>query len=138
MEKKGGKAPVKTTVGGITIGDNPSLKAGGGGLFPYQTAIVGEHGPEIIRTGSSRLNVFTNTQLMDEIAHTRHALNMLSSSAEAVYANRMMAGMGNSYSDNHSQNFNASFGTVIGDKAFEDMMEDKMRKFWRREMRLAS
>ena len=129
----GSKKPTKSkATGGV------DRLAGGGGLFPYGTAIVGEHGPEIIRTGSSRLNVFANTQLMDEIAHTRHALNMLSNSAEAVYTNRMLGGGMNTSNTDNSQHFENHFGAVIGDKAFRDMVENTVRDVWRREMRLAS
>lgn len=114
------------------------LLAGGGTIFPYGTAIVGEHGPEIIRTGSSRLNVFANSQLMDEINRTRHSLNMLSNSAELVAYNRLIGGGSNTTSTDNSQHFENHFGAVIGDKAFRDMVDDEVRKAWRREMRLAN
>ena len=116
----------------------PTYAAGGMSGFRYGTAIVGEHGPELITTGSRALNVFTNNTLMDEIAHTRHALNTLSNSAEYVAYNRILgAGGGGTTNNDNSQNFNTTFGNVIGDDAFRSMLEDEFKNVVRRELRLA-
>ena len=113
--------------------------AGGGTIFPYGTAIVGEHGPEIIRAGSSRLNVFANSQLMGEIASIRHAFNGLANSAEAVAYNRIMNGTTNSSNTDNSQHFENNFnGLMIGERQMKEMIEDTVRETWRKEMRLAS
>ena len=118
--------------------NTPKFAAGGGTIFPYGTAIVGEHGPEIIRAGSSQLNVFANSELMGEIAHIRHAFNGLANSAEAVYYNRM-GGTANSSTTDNSQHFENNFnGVMIGEKAMKEMIEDTVRETWRKEMRLAS
>ncbi|MBP5781921.1 MAG: hypothetical protein J6W04_00095, partial [Bacteroidales bacterium] len=113
--------------------------AGGTSGFRYVTAIVGEHGPELVTNNGSRAwTVFSNSHLMGEIAHTRHALNMLSNSAEMVAYNRLMgSGSSNTTTDN-SQHFENHFGAVIGDDAFRSMVDDEVRRVWRREMRLAS
>lgn len=107
--------------------------------FRYGTAIVGEHGPELVTTGSTALNVFSNTQLMGEIADTRHALKMLSTSAEMVAYNRLMGGVAGNTSNDNSQNFTNNFnGAIIGDDKFREMIDEEVREVWRREMRLAS
>ena len=119
-------------------GQGVKYTAGGGTLFPYGTAIVGEHGPEIVRSGSSRLNVFANSHLMNEIAHIKHAFNGLASSAELVSYNRLMGGGSTTANTDNSQHFENHFGAVIGDKAFRDMVDDEVRRAWRRELRLAN
>ena len=119
-------------------GSQGELLAGGGTIFPYGTAIVGEHGPEIIRTGSSRLNVFANSQLMGEIAHIKHAFNGLANSAELVSYNRLFGSGSSTANTDNSQHFENHFGAVIGDKAFREMVDDEVRRAWRREMRLAN
>lgn len=131
---KGNKQKVNDVASG-----NISYDAGGGTIFPYGTAIVGEHGPEIIRAGSSQLNVFANSELMGEIAHIRHAFNGLANSAEAVSYNRFMGGANNTSATDNSQHFENNFnGVMIGEKAMKEMIEDTVRETWRREMRLAS
>jgi hypothetical protein len=113
--------------------------AGGGQIPEYSTAIVGEHGPELIRSGSRRLNVFTNTTLQDEIASARHALNMLSNSAEYVAYNRLVGCGSSSTSTDNSQHFTNNFtGAILGDDAFREMIDEEVREVWRREMRLAN
>ena len=112
--------------------------AGGTTNWRYGTAVVGEHGPELITNNGSRAwTVFSNSTLMDEIAHTRHALNLLSNSAEVVAYNRIVGtGTGSQTTDN-SQNITNQFGTIVGDSAFEAMVEEKLTNVVRRELRLA-
>ena len=129
--KGGGKSG-----GGKTIG--ASYVAGGTSGFRYGTAIVGEHGPELLTNNGSRAwTVFSNNTLMDEIAHTRHALNSLSSSAEMVAYNRLMGGGTSTTTTDNSQNFTNNIGTVVGDNAFRDMVDDYLTRAMRREMFLA-
>ena len=134
----GGNTPNTGGGGKSNGGSSDFLMAGGGTLFPYGTAIVGEHGPEIVRSGSSRLNVFANSQLMNEIAHIKHAFNGLANSAELVSYNRLFGGAGTTANTDNSQHFENHFGAVIGDQAFRDMVDDEVRRAWRREMRLAN
>lgn len=132
------KALAELTGGKKKKDSQPTYAAGGMSGFRYGTAIVGEHGPELITTGSRALNVFTNNTLMDEIAHTRHVLNTLSNSAEYVAYNRILgAGGGGTTNNDNSQNFNTTFGNVIGDDAFRSMLEDEFKNVVRRELRLA-
>ena len=112
--------------------------AGGTSGFRYGTAIVGEHGPELLTNNGSRAwTVFSNNTLMDEIAHTRHALNSLSNSAEMVAYNRLMGGGTSTSTTDNSQNFTNNIGTVVGDNAFRDMVDDYLSRAMRREMFLA-
>lgn len=144
---------VSGALGGFSGGSKPSGgggKTGGGGKhvdlaaaggtsgFRYGTAIVGEHGPELVtNNGSHAWTVFSNNMLMDEIAHTRHALNALSNSAELVAYNRLMGGGMTTSTTDNSQNFTNNIGTVVGDNAFRDMVDDYLTRAMRREMLLA-
>ena len=113
--------------------------AGGGQIPPFSTAIVGEHGPEFITSGSRRLNVFTNTSLQHEIASARHSLNTLANSADIVAYNRLMGSSSSNTSNDNSQHFTNNFtGAILGDDAFREMIDEEVREVWRREMRLAS
>ncbi|MBQ6503089.1 MAG: hypothetical protein IJI57_04150 [Flexilinea sp.] len=112
--------------------------AGGTSGWRYGTAIVGEHGPELLTNNGSRAwTVFSNNTLMDEIAHTRHALNALSNSAELVAYNRLMGGAATTMNTDNRQTFNNNIGTVVGDNAFRDMVDDYLTRAMRREMLLA-
>ena len=110
--------------------------AGGTHHFRYGTAVVGEHGPELITNNTSQAwQVFSNNTLMDEIARTRHSLNLLSNSAEYVAYNRILGSSGGGTVNNdNSQNINTNFGTVIGDDAFRQMIEEELTDVVRREL----
>lgn len=113
--------------------------AGGTHNFRYGTAIVGEHGPELITNNTSQAwQVFSNNTLMDEIARTRHSLNLLSNSAEFVSYNRILGSNGGgTITNDNSQNINTTFGTIVGDDAFRAMVEDELTSVVRRELWLA-
>ena len=118
----------------------PSTAAAGGTHnFRYGTAIVGEHGPELITNNTSQAwQVFSNNTLMDEIARTRHSLNLLSNSAEFVSYNRILGSSGGgTITNDNSQNINTTFGTIVGDDAFRAMVEDELTSVVRRELWLA-
>ena len=122
-------------------GGGVKFAAGGTSGFRYGTAIVGEHGPELITNNGSRAwTVFSNNTLMDEIARTKYALNVLSNSAEYFAYNRLAGNSGeNSGTTDNSQNFTNNFnGNIVGDDAFREMIEDTVREVWRREMNLAN
>ena len=138
----GGGSPKPAVGGGAPAVKPPTAVAGGTSHFRYGTAIVGEHGPELVTNNGSRAwQVFSNNTLMDEIARTRHSLNLLSNSAEYVAYNRIMGGASaeSTGTTDNSQNFTNNFnGNIIGDDAFRDMVEDTVREVWRREMNLAN
>ena len=128
----------KTTTG---TGNKPGKFHAGGGVIPSGSfAIVGEHGPEVIKTGDSAMRVFTNKTLMDEIASTKHALNMLSNSAEYFAYNRIIRGSeGNSSSTDNSQHFTNNFeGAIITEEGLRERIEDVVGETIRKEIRLAS
>ncbi len=124
---------------GVSEGDNtPMTAAGGGSIFPYGTAIVGEHGPEIIRTGSSRLNVFANSQLMNEIDSARHALNLLSNSAALTFSRVFNGGSSESSSADYSQHFTNNFeGAIITEEGLKSRIEEIVGETIRKELVLA-
>ena len=126
-------SPNKGTGGGA---HDVSGAAGGTHHFRYGTAVVGEHGPDLITNNTSQAwQVFSNNTLMDEIARTRHSLNLLSNSAEYVAYNRILGSSGGGTVNNdNSQNINTNFGTVIGDDAFRQMIEEELTDVVRREL----
>ena len=130
----GNGSPNSGTGGGAQ--DVSGGAAGGTHNFRYGTAIVGEHGPELITNNTSQAwQVFSNNTLMDEIARTRHSLNLLSNSAEYVAYNRILGSSGGGTVNNdNSQNINTNFGTVIGDDAFRQMIEEELTDVVRREL----
>ena len=143
LEDMPGGVPGGINIGGGNAGGgNPEIAAAGGTSgFRYGTAIVGEHGPELITNNGSRAwTVFSNNTLMDEIARTKYALNVLSNSAEYFAYNRLAGGSSeNTGTTDNSQNFTNNFnGNIVGDAAFREMVEDTVREVWRREMNLAN